>query len=102
MRKVAEKGLFLWLTFFVLLLLAESGQAVIESEAIVAIWLFDGGATDSSDNANDGETRGAVEFVDDGKFGEVLYFPKQGERIEMLLPPSQFLRGNHLHHNMRI
>ena len=78
MRKVAEKGLFLWLTFFALSLLAESGRAVIESETIVAIWLFDGDATDSSDNANDGETRGAVEFVDDGKFGEALYFPKQG------------------------
>jgi hypothetical protein len=78
MKGCVVKGLCLWLTAFTMFLLAESGQAGIDPETVIAMWLFDGDAKDSSGNANDGETRGAVKFVDDAKFGDALYSPKQG------------------------
>lgn len=78
MKKSTMEMTYLWLIVLATFLAIGTSQADIKPEDIVAMWLFDGDANDSSDNGNAGEARGNVEFVDDAKFGEALYFPKLG------------------------
>ncbi len=72
---------FLLAGFAVLLaLMTGQSQAEIETESVVAMWLFDSGdgdvAIDSSDNGNDGEIKGNVNWIE-GQFLSALEFPGQ-------------------------
>jgi len=89
MRRLA----LLFLTFAVLLavvLIAEQSEAEIETESIVALWLFDEGdgnvAKDYSDNGNDGEIKGNLAWID-GTFDNALEFPGQSGSF-VLVPHS--------------
>jgi len=71
--------LVLSLMFFLLLFAGQSYSLNIKPDAIVGVWLFDDkpddSVKDSSGNGNDGEIKGNVEWVADGKFGKALRFP---------------------------
>jgi len=58
--------------------LASQINAIIDSETVVGVWLFDtdpkDGVNDSSGNGHDGEINGNIAWVQ-GKFGEALEFP---------------------------
>lgn len=68
-----------------LLFAGQSYALKIAPENIAGIWLFDSdpnnGVEDSSENGNDGEIMGDVEWVDDGKFGKALLFPGVDENF---------------------
>ncbi len=61
-------------------LVAKPGIAAIDSESVVAIWLFDEGAgnvaKDSSGNGHDGEIKGGLKWID-GPMSGALEFPGQ-------------------------
>jgi len=61
------------------ILLPMYAQANIDPDSIVGSWLFEEGkgdtVKDSSGNGNDGEIKGDVVWVDEGRFGKALEFP---------------------------
>ena len=65
-------------TFGAILLVAYQGEAVVDPEAALGIWLLDedkgNDVADSSGNEHDGVIVGSLDWVD-GKFGGALEFP---------------------------
>ena len=65
---------------------ALSGEAKIDEETILGIWLFDGNVDetvkDASGNGHDGQVFGKPKVVD-GKFGKALSFSGAGDKIEI-------------------
>jgi len=65
---------------------ALSGNAKIDEDTILGIWLFDEdinrGVKDSSGNGHDGQVFGKPKIVD-GKFGKALSFSGAGDKIEI-------------------
>ena len=76
--KVAKGTLLTASIILISLMLTGISYAQIDTDAAVAIWLFDEGegktVIDSS-NGHDGEITGDVEWVEGGKFGGAVSFP---------------------------
>lgn len=79
---------FLFMILFALII--GRSEAKIDTETIVAMWLFDSGngnvAKDYSSNGHDGEIKGSVKWID-GPFLKALDFPGQGGSF-VLVPHS--------------
>ena len=76
--------LILFSSIVISLMLANISDAKIDSETIIAMWLFDDGdgavVTDSSGNGYDGEIKGNASW-DNGKFGGALGFDGVGAHV---------------------
>lgn len=63
-----------------------SGDAKIDEDTILGIWLFDEDinktVSDTSGNGHDGQVFGKPKVVD-GKFGKALSFSGAGDKIEI-------------------
>jgi len=89
--RMEMKYILVLFVFGIILFLAYQGEAKIDPESVVGIWLLDEGSgttiRDSSGNGHNGEIVGNVNWVQ-GKFGKALEFPGSGENIARVLPDS--------------
>lgn len=95
MRVVIDSSLVCVSLIIVCLMFAGQSYALdIASDNIAGVWLFDSdpndGVKDSSDNGNDGEIKGDVEWVDDAMFGKALLFPGVDDNF-VEVPPHESL-----------
>jgi len=71
---------------FIILILANTSNAKIDPESVMAMWLFDSDEKtirDSSPNGNDGNPEGNPEWVKEGKFGGAMRFDAVDDIIKI-------------------